>query len=110
MAALFVAVLVVTAAGRLIRRNINVLMDRAPADATEAARGAIRVHVPEVRLHRLRLRQAAGRHFVDVVIGVSPAPLSRKGTPRQTLWRMRFDGRSPRRTWSCTSSRKRRRR
>ena len=33
IAALFVAVLVVTAAGRLIRRNVDVLMDRAPADA-----------------------------------------------------------------------------
>ena len=38
IAALFVAVLVVTAAGRLIRRNVDVLMDRAPADAVEAAR------------------------------------------------------------------------
>ena len=33
VAALFVAFLVVTAAVRLIRRNVDVLMDRAPADA-----------------------------------------------------------------------------
>ena len=33
IAALFVAVLVVAAAARLIRRNVDVLMDRAPADA-----------------------------------------------------------------------------
>jgi cation diffusion facilitator family transporter len=79
VAALFVAALVVVAAGRLIRRNIDVLMDRAPADATEAARRAIRVHVPGVRLHRLRLRQAAGRHFVDVVIGVSPGAAVAQG-------------------------------
>ena len=79
VAALFVAVLVVIAAARLIRRNIDVLMDRAPADAVETARRAIRVHVPGVRLQRLRLRQAAGRHFVDVVIGVSPGAAVAQG-------------------------------
>ena len=41
IAALFVAALVLAAAARLIRRNIDVLMDRAPADAEEAARAAI---------------------------------------------------------------------
>ena len=41
VAALFVAFLVVTAAMRLIRRNVDVLMDRAPADAVRAARAAI---------------------------------------------------------------------
>ena len=72
IAALFVAVFVLTAAGRLMRRNVDVLMDRAPADATEAAQRAIEQNVPGVNVRRLRLRQAAGRHFVDVVIGVSP--------------------------------------
>ena len=72
IAALFVAFLVVSAAVRLIRRNVDVLMDRAPADAVEAARQAIAQNVPGVSLLRLRMRQAAGRHFVDVVIGVSP--------------------------------------
>ncbi|MGH3103149.1 MAG: cation diffusion facilitator family transporter [Gaiellaceae bacterium] len=71
-AALFVAVLVLVAASRLIRRNVDVLMDRAPADAEEAARQAIERLSPEVVLRRLRMRQAAGRHFADVVIGVSP--------------------------------------
>jgi cation diffusion facilitator family transporter len=71
-AALFVAVLVLVAASRLIRRNVDVLMDRAPADAQEAARQAIAQLEPGVDLRRLRLRQAAGRHFADVVIGVSP--------------------------------------
>ncbi|MGH3009237.1 MAG: cation diffusion facilitator family transporter [Gaiellaceae bacterium] len=72
-AALFVAVLVLAAAGRLMRRNVDVLMDRAPADAEAAARQAIvRIH-PPVELRRLRMRQAAGRHFADVVIGVSAA-------------------------------------
>lgn len=72
VAALLVAVLVLAAAGRLMRRNVDVLMDRAPADAHEAARLAIAALEPGVRLRRLRIRQAAGRHFADVVIGVSP--------------------------------------
>jgi len=72
IAALFVAVLVVAAATRLIRRNVDVLMDRAPADALVAAQEAIDRLEPPVALRRLRLRQAAGRTFADVVIGVSP--------------------------------------
>ena len=71
-AALFVAVIVVVAAVRLIRRNVDVLMDRAPADAYEAAQAAIQDIEPPVQLRRLRIRQAAGRHFADVVIGVAP--------------------------------------
>jgi cation diffusion facilitator family transporter len=69
-AALFVAALVLAAAARLMRRNVDVLMDRAPADAQEAARRAIARIEPPVTLRRLRMRQAAGRHFMDVVIGV----------------------------------------
>jgi len=72
IAALFVAALVVAAAVRLIRRNVDVLMDRAPADAVDAAREAIAKLDPPVPLRRLRLRQAGGRTFADVVIGVSP--------------------------------------
>jgi cation diffusion facilitator family transporter len=73
IAALFVAVLVLIAAWQLARRNIDVLMDRAPADAEEAARAAIAALSPPVDLRRLRMRQAGGRQFADVVIGVSPA-------------------------------------
>jgi cation diffusion facilitator family transporter len=72
LAALFVAVLVLAAAARLMRRNIDVLMDRVPADAERAARTAIARLRPAVQLRRLRMRQAGGRHFADVVIGVSP--------------------------------------
>ena len=70
VAALFVAALVLLAAARLMRRNVDVLMDRAPADAEEAARLAIVDVKPPVQLRRLRMRQAAGRVFADVVIGV----------------------------------------
>jgi cation diffusion facilitator family transporter len=71
-AALFVAFLVLLAAARLMKRNVDVLMDRAPADAEEAARAAIAGIEPAVSLQRLRMRQAGGRQFADVVIGVPP--------------------------------------
>jgi cation diffusion facilitator family transporter len=70
VAALLVAALVLLAATRLMRRNVDVLMDRAPADAEQAARRAIVGVRPPVQLRRLRMRQAAGRVFADVVIGV----------------------------------------
>jgi cation diffusion facilitator family transporter len=76
IAALFVAVLVLAAAARLIRTNVDVLMDRAPAAADAAARAAIAGLRPVVQLRRLRIRQAGGRQFADVVIGVpSIAPV-----------------------------------
>ena len=71
-AALFVAVLVMVAAARLMKVNVDVLMDRAPADAETVARAAIAGIEPPVNLRRLRMRQAAGRQFADVVIGVPP--------------------------------------
>jgi divalent metal cation (Fe/Co/Zn/Cd) transporter len=54
-------------------------MDRAPADAEEAARQAIEAIDPPVELRRLRMRQAAGRNFADVVIGVSADAAVRQG-------------------------------
>jgi cation diffusion facilitator family transporter len=78
-AALFVAVLVLVAAGRLMRENIDVLMDRSPAQAEAAARTAIEALAPPVDLRRLRLRTAGGRHFADVVIGVQPGAAVAQG-------------------------------
>ena len=72
IAALFVAALVVAAAARLIGRNVDVLMDRAPVDAVSAAERAIADLEPPVVVRRLRLRQAGGRTFADVVIDISP--------------------------------------
>jgi len=71
IAALVVACIVLLAAMRLMRGNIDVLMDRVPTDAEAAARAAIARIEPAVQLRRLRMRQAAGRVFADVVIGVS---------------------------------------
>ncbi len=72
IAALFVAVLVLAAAARLMRRNVDVLMDRAPEDAVVAAERAIAGIDLPIELVRLRVRQAAGGHFADVVIRVPP--------------------------------------
>jgi cation diffusion facilitator family transporter len=72
VAALFVAVLVLLAAARLMRSNVDVLMDRSPPGADAAARAAIQGVEPPVELRRLRVRRSAGRHFADVVIGVPP--------------------------------------
>ncbi len=71
-AALFVAFLVLVAAGRLMSLNVDVLMDRVPPDAQEAALAAIASLEPRVELRRLRMRQAGGQQFADVVIGVPP--------------------------------------
>ncbi|HEY7004709.1 MAG TPA: cation-efflux pump [Gaiellaceae bacterium] len=73
IAALFVSALVLSAAARLMLGNVDVLMDRSPSSAREAAEAAIEELRPGVQLRRLRMRRAAGRHFADVVIGVPQA-------------------------------------
>jgi len=72
IAALFVGVLVLLGASRLIKVNVDVLMDRAPLEAERAAVAAIEALNPSIELRRVRMRQAGGRQFADVVIGVSP--------------------------------------
>ena len=62
--------LVIAAAYRLVRGNVEVLMDRAPEAAAEAARQAIARAEPSVELRSLRVREAAGAYFVEVVVGV----------------------------------------
>ena len=69
-AALFVAVLVVLAALRLAKQSIDVLMDRTVADADDRIRAALAQAGADVELRRVRVRQAGGRHFVDMVVGV----------------------------------------
>ena len=94
IAALFVSVLVLTAASRLIQGNVDVLMDRSPATAGGGARGD-RGARPGVQLRRLRMRRAAGRHFADVVIGVPQESRSSRGTRRRMRSRRRWSVRSP---------------
>jgi cation diffusion facilitator family transporter len=70
IAALFVAVLVIVAASRLFGQSVQVLMDRTSADAERTVRDVVAGLRPKVDLRRLRVRHAAGRHFVDLVVGV----------------------------------------
>jgi divalent metal cation (Fe/Co/Zn/Cd) transporter len=65
-------VLVLAAAARLARTNLDVLMDRSSVAADSAARAAIAGLGPRIELRRLRTREAGGRIFADVVIGVPP--------------------------------------
>jgi divalent metal cation (Fe/Co/Zn/Cd) transporter len=62
-----------------MKRNVDVLMDRAPADAEEAALAAIARIEPAVSLDRLRMRQAGARQFADVVITVPPGAAVSQG-------------------------------
>ncbi len=72
IAALLVAVIIFATALRLIAENANVLMDRTPSEAREAAERAIADLGADIELSRLRLRESAGRYFADVVVTVPP--------------------------------------
>lgn len=71
-AALVIAAIILATATRLIMENANVLMDRTPAEAREAAERALARFEPDVELVRLRLRESAGRYFADVIVAVAP--------------------------------------
>jgi cation diffusion facilitator family transporter len=70
VAALLVALIIFIAAARLTGENANVLMDRTPSEAREAAERAIAALGADIELRRLRLRESAGRYFADVVVSV----------------------------------------
>lgn len=70
VAALFVAALVLGAALRLLAQSVQVLMDRTSAEAEVRIRSALGLLRAPVELRRVRVRHAAGRHFVDLVVGV----------------------------------------
>jgi cation diffusion facilitator family transporter len=72
IAAIFVGMLVVAAALRLVGRNVGVLMDQTPEEAERAARRAIARIDPPVELRRLRVRRSGPTYFADVVIGIAP--------------------------------------
>jgi len=72
IAALTVAAIIFATALRLISENANVLMDRTPSEAREAAERAIADLGADIELSRLRLRESAGRYFADVVVTVPP--------------------------------------
>src|SRR4051794_14721832 len=72
VAALVVAVLVMAAAARLAFESANVLMDRAPAEAEAAVHRALTDLDDTVEVRRVRVRQAAGKDFIDVIVGLKP--------------------------------------
>jgi len=72
LAALLIAGLMLAAAVRLIAENANVLMDRTPAGARDAALRALERLEPDIELVRLRLRESGGRYFADAVVTVPP--------------------------------------
>jgi cation diffusion facilitator family transporter len=71
-AALVIAAIILTTAVRLIAENANVLMDRTPEEAREAAERVLAQLEPDIELVRLRLRESAGRYFADVIVAVAP--------------------------------------
>lgn len=71
IAALAVALLVLVAAARLGARNVDVLMDRAPSGLPHLIE-RVAESVPGVsEVRSVRVREAGGESFADVVIGVS---------------------------------------
>lgn len=70
VAALLIALITFVAAARVTGVNANVLMDRTPSEAREAAERAIAALGADIELRRLRLRESAGRYFADVVVSV----------------------------------------
>jgi cation diffusion facilitator family transporter len=69
VAAIVVAVVVLLAAARLARQSVDVLMDRTSGEAEASIRRALAGQPVDVR--RVRIRHAAGRDFVDMVVAAS---------------------------------------
>jgi cation diffusion facilitator family transporter len=70
LAAILVAAIVLVMSGRLGKRSVDALLDRAPLDLTERIRAAIKT-VPDVQGPvRLRMRQAGPRLFVDADVSI----------------------------------------
>ena len=71
VAALVVAVIVIAAATRRAGQSVQVLMDRTSEDAEEAVTRALARLDEGIEVRRLRVRHAAGRDFVDMVVAMS---------------------------------------
>ncbi len=79
IAALLVAVIIFTAAGRLIFENARVLMDTTPAEAHARVFTAITDLGDDIDLRRLRVRESGGHYFADAVVAVPPAQAAVEG-------------------------------
>jgi cation diffusion facilitator family transporter len=92
LAALAIAAIIFAAAARLITENANVLMDRTPAEAREAAEEAIANLEGDIELKRLRLRESAGRYFADVIVAVAPGQAVVEGHQAASLVEAAVEG------------------
>ncbi len=92
IAALAIAAIIFAASLRLIAENANVLMDRTPAEAREAAEAAIAALGSDIELTRLRLRESAGRYFADVVVAVAPGAAVVEGHQAASLVEAAVEG------------------
>ena len=72
VAALVVAALVITAAVRLARQSVDVLMDRSTAESNAAVESALAAVDDRFVVRRIRARHAGNSHFVDLVVGIPP--------------------------------------
>jgi cation diffusion facilitator family transporter len=79
IAALVVAAVIFSAAGRLILENARVLMDTTPAEAHARAYAAISDLGDRVELRRLRVRESGGHYFADAVVEVPPGQAAVEG-------------------------------
>ena len=71
VAAIFVAAIVLVAAVRLGRGNVDALMDRAPSGLTGLVERVVRSVAGVAEVRSVRVREAGGESFADIVIGVS---------------------------------------
>jgi cation diffusion facilitator family transporter len=71
VAAIFVAAIVLVAAIRLAAGNVDALMDRAPTGQAGVVERAVRSVAGVADVRSVRVREAGGESFADVVIGVS---------------------------------------
>jgi len=71
VAAIFVAAIVLVAAVRLGWGNVDALMDRAPTGLAGLVERAVRGVAGVAEVRSVRVREAGGESFADVVIGVS---------------------------------------
>jgi cation diffusion facilitator family transporter len=72
IAALIVAALVISAALRLARGSVDVLMDRSTAESDAAIEAALDAVDERFVVRRVRARHAGPSHFVDLVVGIPP--------------------------------------
>ena len=79
IAALIVAAIIFSAAGRLIFENARVLMDTTPAEAHARAYAAITDLGDDIDLRRLRVRESGGQYFADAVVAVPPGQAAVEG-------------------------------